>query len=245
MWIFFKKIFIVLMVWLAFNSGGNYKTEAETITGMDESQTPVQYTSRIFLVTGIGDAMYFPTDGIAFRCVEIHGRYLDNGKYDIFYSKELKYSRMPKAKYYIFEYTNDKFYDGKIEDYRHLSNVKVIKDVKAFDDDDLLHNTKDIPYTSPLLHIREINENAILIPKDDVVLVFIGIKVDYNLDYGETFYSEEIKYKYLRISSYDDAYMFDYIYDTIGDGLLKDENLSNVKVIKNIHGGKSWPPFMH
>jgi hypothetical protein len=233
---FLKNVFIVLMVWLAFNAGGNYKTEAETITGMSESQSPVQYTSPVFLVESVHAVEYFSVD---VWCIEIDGRYLDNGKRDIFYSKELKYDMMPEAKYYIFEYSYDTFYDGK--EYRHLANVKAITDVKAFNDDYLLRNTEDIPYTSPLLNILEINERAILIPKDDAVFVFIEIKVDYYPGYRETFYSEEVKYKYLRISSYDDAYMFDYIYDTIGGGLFEDENLSNVKVIKGIHGGEAWP----
>jgi hypothetical protein len=229
---FLKFILITLAVCFAFNTGGSYKTNAETATGIDESQMPAHYISPVFSIKQVS---FFDHDDMQGMKIEV--RYINNGRDDVFYFDGLKYIRMPEAKYYIFEYAYDTLYHGKYGGFQDFINVKVVKEVKAFDDDDLLHNTKDIPYTSPALYIREINECTIFISKTGDELVFLEINVSYDYGKRETYYTKDAVYKDLLCFTYDKDLMFDYIYDSISSGI----RLSNVKVIKGIHDGKAWP----
>jgi hypothetical protein len=237
-----------------FNAGTAYDMgpvdETSPFSGFySHLQKSEQYTSPICSVSGTTGITEFTSDDDMIWIAEIDVRYID-GKWDKFYTymDERRYMQIPNVKYYIFEYIYDTLYDGTLEKdrFEYLTNVKVIQGVKIVEDDnlinkytDLLRNMECIPYISPLLYIENVNERTIL--TEYGAFEYIEINVIY-WDYGEdTYYSKDFKYE--DFLGDNKLCMFNYHYGTIGNNLLEDGNLSNVKVITGIRRDlKAFPP---
>jgi hypothetical protein len=209
----------------------------------EELQEQIRHTSALFHVSGIIEG------GIGLLGhLEIKGCYT-NGKPDIFYTWERKYLEMPLVKYYIFDYIYDTVPDGK----DGLKVIKVIKDVRVFDNNELLGSLGTIPYTSPYHIITAVIEHNLFF--SELVMSYIRVDVIYNSGEEDSFYTNAFNYRDLPIF---EEYMFDYLYDTIFGNSLKSEtfgilhdslkeygindDLVNVKVITNIRKAlKGWP----
>jgi hypothetical protein len=211
----------------------------------EKLQNPMRHTSALFHISGI-------TSGIPegsrelFGHIGIYGYYTD-GKPDIFYTRERKYQEIPKANYYIFEY----IYDTIIDAENRLVNVKIIRNIRVFDNNELLDDLENIPYTSPRLLIMNIIEHNLFF--FGTVLSYIRIDVMYHGYAKDSFYTKVFNYKHLPIFEY---YTFDYVYDKIFDSSLKSESSGifedsleayginddwvNVKVITDISKA-AWP----
>jgi hypothetical protein len=206
----------------------------------EELHEQIRYTSELFRVSckvtgewGRGRKTLFYLGLIG---------YYSNGKPDTFYitEEDWKYQRMPKSEYYIFDYV----YDTTPDSGSGSEFIKVIKEVRAFDNNELLDNLENIPYTSPQFQILNVIEHNIFF--EGLTISYIRVDVKYFFGEIDSFYTKAFTYKNLPINEY---YMFDYIYDTIFEDSLElygiKDNLVNVKVITDIRSGlDAWDVFL-
>jgi hypothetical protein len=202
----------------------------------EDLQEQMRYTSALFYVNGVGENI----DKIVGTYAIMVGYYSD-GKPDTFYAQGYKYLEFPLADYYIFDYIYDTIPDGK----DGLEVIKVIKDVRVFDNNESLDDLENIPYTSPRLWIRNVIEHNLFF--NGVALSYIRIDVMYHGFEKDSFYTKAFNYRNLPVSGdFMDDYIFDYVYDTIFYNSLEsygiNDDLVTVKVITDIHSDPAaWP----